>query len=505
MADRYTGSIEKLDDYRWRLPRDREAGMCVEGIVYADEVLLEGIKQDNALWQVANVACLPGIVGPSLAMPDAHYGYGFPIGGVAAFEVETGIISPGGVGYDINCGVRLVRTDLTDAEVRPRLEKLLNRLFSSVPSGVGSEKGVAKLSPAELDAVLVQGSAWTLQRGLATAEDLECTEEGGKLPGADPSALSARARERGLPQLATLGSGNHFLEIQVVDEIYDPAAARVMGLEEPGQVTVMIHCGSRGFGHQVCEDAVDAMQVAARQYGITLPDRQLACAPVSSPEGRAYYAQMACAANYAWANRQGIMYRVRQVFEEILGQSWARLGMRLVWDVAHNIAKLEDHAVGSTGFQARGPTKHRRDAGATGTRRLCVHRKGATRAFAPGHPEVPPRYRAIGQPVIVPGDMGTASFVLVGTETAMRETWGSTCHGAGRQMSRHAAMKAKSGSQVIQELAAQGILLRAQNQRTIAEEMPDAYKDVNRVVEVCHGAGISRKVARMRPLAVMKG
>lgn len=517
MGDKYTGKIEKIDDYRWRLPRDKAAGMCVEGIVYADEVLLEGIKQDNALWQVANVACLPGIVGPSLAMPDAHYGYGFPIGGVAAFDVETGVISPGGVGYDINCGVRLVRTDLTEAEVRPRLETLLNRLFGSVPSGVGSEKGVAKLSNAELEEVLVQGSAWMLKQGMATAEDLECTEEGGRLAGADPSHLSSRARERGLPQLATLGSGNHFLEVQVVDEIYEPSAARVMGLEEPGQITVMIHCGSRGFGHQVCDDALDVMQQAVRKYNISLPDRQLACAPVGSPEGKRYFAQMACAANYAWANRQGIMYRVRGVFEEVFGQSWERLGLRLVWDVAHNIAKREEHALpapspapaGEGGAEGgrEGPShaEHRRDAGGTGPRTLCVHRKGATRAFAPGHPEVPERYRAIGQPVIVPGDMGTASYVLVGTETAMRETWGSTCHGAGRQLSRHAALKAKHGSQVIQELAERGILLRAADKRTVAEEMPDAYKDVDRVVEVCHQAGISRKVARMRPLAVMKG
>jgi tRNA-splicing ligase RtcB len=324
---------------------------------------------------------------------------------------------------------------------------------------------------------------------------LECTEEGGRLAGADPSCLSDRARTRALPQLATLGSGNHFLEVQVVEEIYDPVAARVMGLEEPGQITVMIHCGSRGFGHQVCDDALDVMQVAARKYGITLPDRQLACAPVGSEEGRTYYAQMACAANYAWANRQGIMHRVRGVFAEVFGQSWERLGLQLVWDVAHNIAKLEEHEVGG----------HRRDAGATGKRKLCVHRKGATRAFAPGHPDVPARYRAVGQPVIVPGDMGTGSYVLVGTETAMRETWGSTCHGAGRAMSRHAAVKAKSGAEVVQELAAKGILLRAADKRTIAEEMPDAYKDVDRVVEVCHEAGISRKVARMRPLAVMKG
>jgi len=490
VAEQYTGKIEKIDDYRWRLPRDPRAGMCVDGIVYADEVLLEGIKRDNALWQVANVACLPGIVGPSLAMPDAHYGYGFPIGGVAAFDVETGIISPGGVGYDINCGVRMLRTDLTEKEVRPRLDRLLTRLFQAVPAGVGSEKGVGKLSRDHLEEVLVKGSEYMLKQGMATPEDLDCTEERGCLAGADPGSLSQRAVERALPQLATLGSGNHFLEIQVVDQVYDPSTAAVFGIHEPGQITVMIHCGSRGFGHQVCDDALEVMQTAARKYGITLKDRQLACAPVTSPEGKRYFAEMACAANYAWANRQGIMFRVRGVFEEVFEQSWERLGLRLVYDVAHNIAKFEEHEIPGTSGE---------------TRRLCVHRKGATRAFGPGHPQVPERYRQVGQPVIVPGDMGTASYLLVGTETAMRETWGSTCHGAGRQMSRHAAMRAKSGSQVMQELAQQGILLRAADKRTVAEEMPDAYKDVDRVVAVCHGACISRKVARMRPLAVMKG
>ena len=480
-------AIERLDEYRWRLPRDPARGMRADGLVYADEELFPSIRSDGALEQVANVACLPGIVGASLAMPDAHYGYGFCIGGVAAFDVQEGVISPGGVGYDINCGVRMLRTDLTEAEVRPRLGKLPDRLFSSVPSGVGAEKGMTRLTPRDLEEVLVQGSAWVVRRGMGVPEDLERTEERGCLAGADSAGLSARARERGLPQLSTLGSGNHFLEVQVVDAVYDRATAAAFGLHEPGQITVMIHCGSRGFGHQVCDDALEVMQQATRQYGIDLPDRQLACAPVTSPEGRRYFAHMACAANYAWANRQAIMHRVREVFEEVFEQSWERLGLDLVWDVAHNIAKFEAHPVEGA------------------LRELCVHRKGATRAFPAGRPELPEVYRAVGQPVLVPGDMGTASYVLVGTETAMRETWGSTCHGAGRQMSRKAALKLKQGTQVIQELAAQGILLRAADKRTVAEEMPDAYKDVDRVVEVCHGAGISMKVARLRPLAVMKG
>ena len=509
MPERYTGMIEKIDDYRWRLPRNPEAGMCTEGVVYADDELMADLREDNTLWQVANVACLPGLVGPSLAMPDCHYGYGFPIGGVAAFDVESGIISPGGVGYDINCGVRLVRTDLTEAEVRPRLDTLMSRLFSSVPSGMGSDKGAPKLSNAELDKVLVEGAGWVVRRGQGTAEDLEATEERGALAGADPGLLTPRARERALPQMASLGSGNHFLEVQVLETVYDAPAAALMGLHEPGQVTLMIHCGSRGLGHQFCDDALDVMQQAALKYQIELPDRQLACAPVNSPEGREYFAQMAAAANYAWANRQAIMHRVRLVFEEVFEQSWERLGLGLVWDVAHNIAKFEEHPASPPNplseAERGNPNTGETPVPPGPGRILCVHRKGATRAFGPGHPDLPERYRASGQPVIVPGSMGSGSYVLLGTEQAMRETWGSTCHGAGRRMSRHAALKAKRGAQVIEELGARGIVLRAADKRTVAEEAPEAYKDVDRVVEVCHGAGISRKVARMRPIGVMKG
>jgi len=486
MAKQYEGPIERISEYKWRLPRDASRKMLTDGILYADEKLFEALKDDAALWQIANVACMPGIVGSSLAMPDCHYGYGFPIGGVAAFDVDEGVISPGGVGYDINCGVRLLRTNLTEEELRPRLKELADEIFAHVPAGVGGKSDIA-MSDRELDEVLVKGARWAVGRGYGTQDDLEATEAGGCLPGADPAGLSTRARSRGVPQLGTLGSGNHFLELQVVDEIVNAGVAAVMGLTERGQITVMIHCGSRGFGHQVCDDAIEVMQQAVNKYGIELPDRQLACAPIKSPEGRRYYGHMACAANYAWANRQAITHRTRQAFERVFGVGSEKLGLELVWDVAHNIAKFEKHEVDGQ------------------VRELCIHRKGATRAFGPGQAELPARYREIGQPVIVPGDMGTASWILVGTEQAMRETWGSTCHGAGRQLSRAAALKRKRGQQVIEELRQQGIYVHAAGVKTVAEEMPEAYKDVDRVVQVCHGAEISRKVVRLRPLAVIKG
>ncbi len=482
----YQGEIERLDECRWRLPRDASRGMRTDGIVYAGEELFRDLREDASLCQVANVACLPGIVGPSLAMPDCHYGYGFPIGGVAALDAQEGVISPGGVGYDINCGVRLIRTNLLWGESQPLIKDLIHQLSRDVPSGVGESGGVP-LSNEELDEVLVQGAAWAVKRGYGRPEDLEATEERGQMAGADPGALSDRARKRGRPQLATLGSGNHFLEIQIVDEIFEEQAAAQMGLEEPGQITVMVHCGSRGLGHQVCDDAIEVMQRAMPGYGLELPDRQLACVPVGSPEGQRYFAGMAAAANYAWANRQVIMHTVREAFERILRQGTSRLGMDLVWDVAHNIAKFEEHEVGGV------------------SRRLCVHRKGATRAFGPGRPELPERYRRLGQPVIIPGDMGTASYVLLGTEGAMRQTWGSTCHGAGRQLSRHAALKLQQGFEVLHKLEAQGIVVRTANKKTLAEEAPEAYKDVDLVVDTCVRAGISRRVARLRPVAVLKG
>lgn len=484
--EQYEGPLETVDEVRWRLPMDASRGMRTHGMVYASAELMAALREDPALWQVANVACMPGIVGPSLAMPDCHYGYGFPIGGVAAFDMDQGVISPGGVGYDINCGVRLLRTDLEEARVRPVLEELANQIFRDVPSGVGETGGIP-LSDADLDAVLEQGAGWVVARGHGRPEDLAATEEKGCLAGADPGALSPRARKRGRPQLATLGSGNHFLELQVVEELFDPEAARRMGLDEPGQVTVMIHCGSRGLGHQVCDDAIEVMRDAVSHYGIRVPDPQLACVPVQSPEGQRYFRAMAAAANYAWANRQAIMQRVREAFSRVLRVGEGRLGMDLVWDVAHNIAKYEEHTV------------HGR------SRRLCVHRKGATRAFGPGRPELPERYRDLGQPVIVPGDMGTGSWVLLGAAEAMEQTWGSTCHGAGRALSRHAALKLQQGHQVARRLEAEGIVVRSADRRTLAEEAPEAYKNVDEVVRTCVEAGISRRLARLRPLAVLKG
>ncbi len=463
-----------------------QPGMRVPGLVYADRELLEQIGQDRSLDQVANVATLPGIVGYSLAMPDIHWGYGFPIGGVAATDPAAGgVISPGGVGFDINCGVRLLRTGLEAGRVRPWIHRLLSALFQTIPVGVGRHSDL-KLSFGEEERVLSEGSGWAVARGLGTETDLENTEERGCLAGADPSRVGKRARERGLRQLGTLGSGNHFLEIQYVDEIYDPALARSFGIEQD-MVTVMIHCGSRGLGHQVCSDYVKTMGATARKYGYTLPDRQLACAPAESPEGRAYFGAMASAANYAWANRQIIMDRVQKVFARTLFSSPEELKMGLVYDVAHNIAKFEKHRVGES------------------EKTLCVHRKGATRAFGPGLPELPARYRSTGQPVLIPGDMGTCSFLLAGTEQAMAETWGSTCHGAGRVMSRTAARKSIGGRELVAELKSRGIEVMAGSMSSLAEESPAAYKDVSKVVEVVHLAGLSRKVARMRPLGVIKG
>ncbi|MBC7288507.1 MAG: RtcB family protein, partial [Armatimonadetes bacterium] len=476
MSDRYEGPLEKIDDWRWRVPRGTVGCMKSDGILYADEVLLKDLRHDPAMLQLANVACLPGIVGPSMAMPDCHYGYGFPIGGVAGFDVEEGIISPGGVGYDINCGVRLLRTNLTREEIEPHIQQIADAVFSAVPSGVGSE-GRIRVNRKDLEEVMVRGAKWAVARGYGKREDLEATEEGGCLDGADPSALGERAVKRGLPQLGTLGSGNHFLEIQYVDRIENPAVAEAFGIYEEGQITIMIHCGSRGFGHQICDDYIDIMRSAVRKYGINLPDEQLVCAPVKSSEGQRYFAAMACAANYAWANRQCITHWVRESLEQVLRKGTEAIGLELVYDVAHNIAKFEDHDVNGR------------------RRRLCVHRKGATRSFGPGRPELPAKYREVGQPVIVPGDMGTASWLLVGTDEAMRETWGSTCHGAGRVLSRAQALKRKRGGEVREELERQGIVVRAAGMKTLAEEMPEAYKDVDRVVEVCHQAGLSRKVA----------
>lgn len=480
------GPLQKIDDWRFRIPRDYKPGMRVEGVIYASERMIRAIRKDQAPEQVANVAFLPGIVGKSLAMPDIHWGYGFPIGGVAATALdEDGVISPGGVGFDINCGVRVVKTNLTKDEVLPRLEKLLSVLFRNIPSGVGSE-GKLSFSPAELRKVMTQGAQYVISRGFGWPEDKDHIEEGGAMEGADPDAVSDKAIERGKDQLGTLGSGNHFLEIEVVERIFRPDIAEVFGLFE-GQVIIMVHTGSRGFGHQICTDYLQKMQHAMNRYGIKVPDRQLACAPIASPEGRGYFAAMVSAANFAWANRQLITHWIRESFEEVFGKSARALGMEVLYDVAHNIAKIEEHEVDGK------------------RRKLCVHRKGATRAFAAGHPAVPERFRSVGQPVLIPGDMGTGSYILVGTELAMRETFGSTCHGAGRVMSRSEADRTSRGRDIAAELEKRGILVMAESKATLREEIPEAYKDVGEVVEVVEQAGISKKVAYARPLGVIKG
>ncbi len=478
--------LKKIDDYRWEIPTSYKPGMRVPGLIYADEHLLEQIGGEQSPEQVANVAFLPGIVGKALAMPDIHWGYGFPIGGVAATRVDDGVISPGGVGFDINCGVRLLTTNLMEKDVRPRIEEIVGQLFASIPSGMGSE-GRIRVKGKEMDKVLRDGARWAVEKGYGDQEDLELTEENGRLKGADPDQVSEKARKRGIPQLGTLGSGNHFLEIQMVEEIYDESAAGVFGVHQTGQVVILIHTGSRGFGHQVCDDYLKTMGPAVRKYGIELPDRQLACAPVKSAEGQAYLAAMACAANYAWANRQCITHWTRQALSSIFGRRPRELGLRQVYDVAHNIAKIEEHAV-------------------DGKRLLvCVHRKGATRAFPAGHPDVPEAYKDVGQPVLIPGDMGRYSYVAVGTQGAMEETFGSTCHGAGRLQSRSKARRELSTSNVADELRAKGISFQVASKTALIEEASHAYKDVSEVVQVADGAGISRKVFRARPIGVIKG
>ena len=475
--------LKKIDDYRWEVPRS--GSMRVPGIVYSSSDMINRPDQQEPLRQVANVASLPGILKASLAMPDMHWGYGFPIGGVAAFDWNDGIVSPGGVGYDINCGVRLATTALEEKDVRPKLADLVETLFREIPSGVGS-KGSLKLSVKEEKKVLQQGSRWALKQGFGQDEDIDKTEDAGCLPNADPELVSQRALERGRKQLGTLGSGNHFLEVGVVEKIYDPRVARVFGLFE-GQTTLMIHCGSRGFGYQVCDDFLASMTRHVQKLGIDLPDRQLACAMIQSEMGDRYLRAMACAANYAWANRQVLLHRSREVFERVLRISPRDLDMQLVYDVCHNIAKKEDHLIDGE------------------MRTVCVHRKGATRSFPPGHNAVCENYRDTGQPVIIPGDMGTASYVLAGTQKAMENTFGSTCHGAGRVLSRKAAKRASKGRSIHRELEDRGILVRWTGRSTLAEEMPDAYKDVSEVVNVVHGAGISRKVAKLKPIGVVKG
>jgi tRNA-splicing ligase RtcB len=476
--------LRRIDGTKIEIPIDYKNGMRTTGIIYVDEVLEKDLEI-QAIDQVANVATLPGIVGSSMAMPDVHTGYGFAIGGVAAFDLKGGIVSPGGVGYDINCGVRLLRSDLLREEILPRMKDLVGVLYNEIPAGVGS-KGRIRLRPNDEKKILLKGARWAVEQGFGEAGDLDKIESGGCIEGADTSLISVRAYERGRAQQGTLGSGNHFLEVQYVDEVYDEKAANGLGLFRD-QVTVMIHTGSRGFGHQVCTDFLEVMGRALIKYKIELPDKELACAPFGSPEANNYLAAMRAAANYAWANRQCIMHWTREAFLNLFSISPQKLGMRLIYDVAHNIAKIEDHEVNGR------KTK------------LIVHRKGATRAFPPGHPELPAVYRPLGQPVLIPGDMGRASFVLLGTEEAMKETLGSTCHGAGRVLSRHQAIKKARGRAIWKELEAKGIIVMSSGRETLAEEMPEAYKDISNVVDVVHNAGISKKVVRLRPIGVIKG
>ncbi len=475
--------IKKIDEWRFLIPKT--GAMRVPGLIFSSSELMPNIKGDQSLQQVVNVATLPGIVKHSLAMPDIHWGYGFPIGGVAAFNMEDGIISPGGVGYDINCGVRLLTTSLLANEIRPRIKELISALFKAIPSGVGS-RGRIRLSKEEQRKVAVEGASWAVKKGLGRKEDLERTEDHGVMKGADPAAVSDRAFKRGHDQLGTLGSGNHFLEIQVVDEIYDQQSASIFDLFE-GQLTVLIHSGSRGFGHQICDDFLKGMGTQVRDSGFDLPDRQLACAYVKSDMGKRYLSAMACAANYAWANRQIIMHWTIETFEKVLKIGPGDLKMEPLYDVCHNIAKLETHLVDGKKVA------------------LCVHRKGATRSLPPGHPDVPERYRKVGQPVLIPGDMETCSYVLAGSQKAMEETFGSTCHGAGRALSRTQAMKVAKGRAIHRELEDKGIFVQSRGRRTLQEEISEAYKDVSLVVEAVHMAGLATKVARLRPLGVMKG
>lgn len=476
-------NIKKIDDNLFEIPQSGK--MRVPARLYASEKMLDDVFRDNAPEQAVNVATLPGIIKYSFAMPDIHWGYGFPIGGVAAFDFEHGIISPGGVGYDINCGVRLLKTGLQEQDIQNNIKKIVDALFKNIPSGVGST-GKIKLSTNQEKDVLAEGAQWAVDHGFGEASDLDKIEENGKMPGANPELVSQYALKRGQAQVGTLGSGNHFVELGIVDEIFNSNIAKVLGLEK-GQVTLTIHTGSRGFGHQVCDDAIKVMLNASEKYGIDLPDRQLCCAPIQSSEGKNYLAQMACAVNFAFANRQMITHWAREAFSNVLGINQQEIDMQVVYEVAHNIAKIEEHNVDGK------------------MRKVCVHRKGATRAFAPFHPALPKDYQEIGQPVLIPGDMGRYSYVLVGTDKAMQDTFGSTCHGAGRLMSRSKAKKAGHGRDLKSEMSKRGIFVLASSYATIAEEMPEAYKDVSQVVDAVHNAGISKKVAKLKPLGVIKG
>ena len=478
--------LQRVDANRWRIPRHYNAAMHVPGMIYADDELIEQIQEDNALHQVVNVATLPGIVGYSLAMPDIHWGYGFPVGGVAATSATTGVVSPGGIGFDINCGVRLLATDLLQEQIRSKINKLADELFSNLPSGVGGA-GMRELNVSEMRAVMERGSSWAIEEGYGFPEDLDVTEERGCLAGADPSTVSDTALRRGMKQLGSLGSGNHFCEVQKVDHIYDTEAAAALGIGQSGQVVVTIHCGSRGFGHQIAEDYVKLAEAMQKDFGFNLVDRQLACLPLQSEKGKSYLSAMACGANFAWANRQLLTHGVRQSLASIFGRKARAKDVPLVYDVCHNIAKMEEYTV-------------------DGQQQLvCVHRKGATRAFPANHPGLPEQYRAVGQPVLIPGDMGRYSFVLVGAPGSIEQSFGSCCHGAGRRQSRTAAKKSLSSKDLLNQLDARGVTVRVHSKNLLTEEAPQAYKDAQQVVNVVHNAGLAKLVARLKPVIAVKG
>jgi len=479
-------TYRKIDHLTWEIPKDYKHGMLVPGRIYASENLLSKMTQDRTLEQCANVAFLPGIQKFSITLPDGHEGYGFPIGGVAAIGYEKGVISPGGVGYDINCGVRLLRTDIMKGELEPKLAQILEIMFHLIPSGLGS-RGKIRLSSSDINNVALEGVEWAISNGYGWKDDARRCEENGSMTAADPDKVSTNAKNRGMPQLGSLGSGNHFLEIQTVNKIYNPQVAKLFGIEEEDQITIMIHTGSRGFGHQICSDYLRIMEASVHKYSITIPDRELACAPGASREAEDYYAAMASAANFAWANRQMITHWTRQAFEQVLNRSADKLEMQLVYDVAHNIAKIEEHKLDGQ------------------RRKVYVHRKGATRAFPPDHPDIPVEYRAVGQPVIIPGSMGTASYLMVGSPRAMELTFGSTAHGAGRMLSRAAAKRQFWGSDIAKKLKERGILVRAASMTVLAEEADPAYKDIDQIAKVSHDVGIATLVARLVPIGVTKG
>lgn len=478
--------LERIDTNRWRIPTRYSSEMRVPGIVYADDELLEQILADNALHQVANVASLPGIVGHALGMPDIHWGYGFPVGGVAATHADYGVVSPGGIGFDINCGVRLLATDLQHQQIKGRVDKLADELFNTLPSGVGGS-GMRILNAQEIRMVLERGAAWAIEEGYGFAEDLDVTEEHGCLAGANADTVMRRAIERGMKQLGSLGSGNHFAEVQYVEHIYDEQAAQTFGIGQVGQIVVTIHCGSRGLGHQIAEDYIEIAESKQQDYGFQPVDRQLASLPLQSDLGKAYLSAMACGANFAWANRQLLMHGVRQAFASVFGRKARPKDVPLVYDVCHNIAKMERYEIDGE------------------MQRVCVHRKGATRAFPAGHAELPEQYRSVGQPVLIPGDMGRYSFVLAGAQGSVEQSFGSCCHGAGRRQSRTAAKKSISSRQLLDMLAARDITVRVHSKNLLPEEAPQAYKDAQQVVNVVHNAGLATLVARLKPVIVVKG